>query len=158
MNTIVRVSLLRAPTYPDPDTDHGVHEFRTAIVASASIGDAVRVGYELNIPLREGVGMPVEPLVAVVGDGVSGDGMAGVVVEAVKLAEDGSGDVIVRLYESLGQTSVARVSASFDVSELREVDLLERPMERLGLRRDPVLSGDVVTLRPFEIASLRFVR
>ena len=99
--------------------------------------------------------MPVEPLVAVVGDGVSGDG---VVVEAVKLAEDGSQDVIVRLYESLGQTSVARVSASFDVSELREVDLLERPMEGLGLKRDPVLSGDVVTLRPFEIATLRFVR
>ncbi|KQP53736.1 glycoside hydrolase family 38 C-terminal domain-containing protein [Agreia sp. Leaf283] len=158
MNTIVRVSLLRAPTYPDPDTDHGVHEFHTAIVPSASIGDAVRAGYELNIPLREGLGMPVEPLVAVVGDGVSGDGMSGVVVEAVKLAEDGSGDVIVRLYESLGQTSVARVSASFDVSELREVDLLERPMEQLGLQRDPVLSGDVVTLRAFEIATLRFVR
>ena len=94
--------------------------------------------------------MPVEPLVAVSADGV--------VVEAVKLAEDGSHDVIVRLYESLGQTSVARVSASFDVSELREVDLLERPMEGLGLKRDPVLSGDVVTLRPFEIATLRFVR
>ena len=150
MNTIVRVSLLRAPTYPDPDTDHGEHEFRTAIVPSAGIGDAVRAGYELNIPLREGVGMPVEPLVAVTGDGV--------VVEAVKLSEDGSQDVIVRLYESLGQTSVARVSANFDVAKVREVDLLERPMEQLSLRRDPVLIGDVVTLRPFEIATLRFVR
>ena len=37
----------------------------------------------------------------------------GLVIEAVKLAEDGSGDVIVRLYESLGERSTGLVTANF---------------------------------------------
>jgi len=36
-----------------------------------------------------------------------------VVVEAVKLAEDGSGDVVVRLCEGLGSRAAARITATF---------------------------------------------
>ena len=39
------VSLLRAPRFPDPETDQGVHRFRHALVPGAAIGDAVREGY-----------------------------------------------------------------------------------------------------------------
>ena len=54
-----------------------------------------REGYRLNLPLRRvRGGNDIAPLVVV-------DDPA-VVVEAVKLAEDGSGDVVVRLYEALG--------------------------------------------------------
>ena len=77
-----------------------------------------------------------------------------VVVEAVKLAEDGSGDVVVRLYEALGTPGRLRGSrATFDHASVAETDLLERPLP------EPVaLDGDRLRLRPFQIVTLRFER
>ena len=76
-------------------------------------------------------------------------------VEAVKLAEDGSGDVIVRLYESLGQRSAGRLSANFG-ARVQTVDLLERPVDAPGV----VAGTDSVelTLRPFQLVTLRLAR
>lgn len=36
--TTVRVSLLRAPRFPDPETDQGVHRFRHALVPGPASG------------------------------------------------------------------------------------------------------------------------
>jgi alpha-mannosidase len=52
--TTVRLSLVRAPRYPDPDTDQGVHTFRYAFVPGAGIADAVREGYLINLPAVAG--------------------------------------------------------------------------------------------------------
>ena len=51
--TIVRLSLLRAPFYPDPEADQGEHTMRCSLAVGASVADAVREGYRLNLPLRE---------------------------------------------------------------------------------------------------------
>ena len=48
----VRATLLRAPRFPDPDTDQGRHTFRHAIVPGADVAAAARAGYGLNLPLR----------------------------------------------------------------------------------------------------------
>ena len=48
----IRASLLRAPRFPDPDTDQGRHSFRHAIVPGADVAAAARAGYGLNLPLR----------------------------------------------------------------------------------------------------------
>ncbi len=116
----VRATLLRAPLFPDPETDQGLHVFRFALVPGATVADAAEAGYALNLPLRRRTGAAVAPLVSV-------DGAA--YVEAVKLATDGSGDVVVRFYEPLGARASARVTASFDHGEVTEVDLLERPYD-----------------------------
>jgi alpha-mannosidase len=149
--TTVRVSLLRAPRYPDPDTDQGVHTLRYGFVPGAAIGDAVREGYLINLPERQVRGaVPVSALVAV-------DNPA-VVTEAVKLADDESGDVIVRLYESRGGRASARLTAGFTVAAARLTDLLERPLTEDG----PVPAGDdgavELSFRPFEIRTLRLTR
>src|SRR5205814_9527411 len=79
--TTVRLSLLRAPRYPDPETDQGVHRMRFALVPGADLADATREGYRLNLPERTVPGdAVVEPLVRV--------DHPGVVVSAVKLADD----------------------------------------------------------------------
>jgi alpha-mannosidase len=139
----VRLSLLRAPLFPDPETDQGRHVLRYALVPGAGIAGAAEAGYALNLPLRRRTGRPVEPLVRVEGTAY---------VEAVKLAEDGSGDVVVRLYEPLGARSSVRVAASFRHRGVTEVDLLERPSDS-GSWRDGRLD-----LRPFQIVTLRFGR
>ena len=138
----VRASLLRAPRYPDPETDQGRHVFQHALVVGATVLDAVAAGRELNQPdaVR---GVDVGPLVTVDGP---------VVLETLKLAEDGSGDVICRLYEPQGARATATLSLSFEPTSVTEVDLLERP------RDGTAWNGDRLSLRPFEIVTLRLVR
>ncbi|MBT2384127.1 glycoside hydrolase family 38 C-terminal domain-containing protein [Streptomyces sp. ISL-11] len=145
--TTVRLSLLRAPRFPDPRTDQGTHRFRYALVPGASVGDAVREGYRINLPERSVAGSTgVEPLVSVTGDAV--------VVSAVKLADDGSGDVVVRLYESLGGRARVRLAAGFDVAAVSVCDLLERAVGSAELSD----GGVPLAFRPFEIVTLRLRR
>jgi alpha-mannosidase len=152
--TTVRWSLLRAPRFPDPLTDQGRHSFRHALVAGASVADAVREGYQFHLPLRTAPGShPVAPLVTV--------DHPGVVVEAVKLADDRSGDLVVRLYEALGDRTRARLAVRVPITGLEEVDLLERPLPpgRSGPDGVPsvVAEGDgaELRLRPFQVVTLR---
>ncbi|WP_117213850.1 alpha-mannosidase [Allorhizocola rhizosphaerae] len=146
--TTVRLSLLRAPRFPDPETDQGQHRFRYALVPAASIGDAVRAGYRINLPMRSvrGGSEGVVPLVELDNEAV--------VVEAVKLADDESGDLIVRLYESRGARAQARLTFNVPVESIVETDLLERPFpDRAALDADGMLR-----LRPFQIVTLRIRR
>ncbi|MDX3352537.1 glycoside hydrolase family 38 C-terminal domain-containing protein [Streptomyces sp. ME01-24h] len=145
--TTVRVSLLRAPRFPDPETDQGVHRFRHALAPGASIGDAVAEGYGINLPERHVPGAAaVEPLVTVDNDAV--------VVSAVKLADDKSGDVIVRVYESRGGRATARLRPNFTAAEVTATDLLERPLA--GTAGPELVDGVVeLLLRPFQMVTLR---
>ena len=153
-STTVRLSLLRAPLFPDPEADQGRHTLRVSLRPGATIRDSVLEGYAFNLPKRKVLGAHgVPPLITCTGNGV--------VIETVKLAQDRSGDVIVRLYESLGARTRARVAADFETSDIVATDLLERPLGE----RSPVLriGGEGALhasfeLRPFQILTLRFIR
>ncbi|MFD5325751.1 alpha-mannosidase [Streptomyces sp. NPDC127092] len=147
--TTVRVSLLRAPRFPDPHTDQGLHRFRHALVPGAGVGDAVREGYRINLPERRVPGgADVAPLVGVADEAV--------VLSAVKLADDGSGDVVVRLYESRGGRARTRLTAGFALAGARPCDLLERPRDEQEVRVEG--DGVLVELRPFQLLTLRLAR
>lgn len=144
VTTTVRLSLLRAPRFPDPDTDHGLHEIEVGFVIGADAAIATAEGIRLNsIPTVIRGAREVEPLVEVSGEGI--------VVSAVKLADDGSGDVIVRVYEALGRRAVGELSVGFDHREVREVSLIEDDIEAPRL-------GGALHLRPFEVRTLRIAR
>jgi alpha-mannosidase len=147
--TTVGLSLLRAPRCPDPQADQGRHRFCYSLLPGADIGAAVAEGYALNLPLRVTAGSGTRPAPLVTVDGA--------IVEAVKLADDRSGDVIVRLYESLGGRTSAIVHPGFSVGQAQIVDLLERPVQD-----GPLTPGDDgqirLALRPFQILTLRLSR
>jgi alpha-mannosidase len=147
--TLVRQSLLRAPLFPDPESDQGEHLVRSSLTVGACIADAIDAGYALNLPLRAGAA-PIDPLVTVDGDGV--------LVEAVKLAEDRSGDVIVRVYEALGRRTSAAVRFAFGVDAVRQTDLLECELAE----PDGVDASDPasvrLSVRPFQVVTLRVRR
>ena len=86
----------------------------------------------------------MEPLVSVDGD---------VFVEAVKLAEDGSGDVVVRLYEPQG----ARTTAERD-APLRDDRRAARSTCSNGRSSQGAWDGHRLAVRPFQIVTLRFAR
>ncbi len=151
----VRLSLIRAALFPDPTQDQGQHSLQVGLVIGADVADAISEGYRINLPVRtvEGAAADIAPLLTV--------DRPGVVVEAVKLAEDGSGDVVVRLYEAFGMRTSARLTVSFAPTAVSETDLLERDTEPSAL--DGAVVGDdasevTLSLRPFQIVTLRFAR
>lgn len=146
--TTVRLSLLRAPLFPDPEADQGEHTFRISVRPDATIADAIREGYRLNLPVRAVSGAwPVEPLFTMSSDAV--------VIEAVKLAEDRSGDVIVRLYEAHGGRVMATLTTAFDFDTVVETDLLEREVDVVAARSVAGRAVDL-ELRAFQLVTLRF--
>jgi alpha-mannosidase len=143
MATSLRATLLRGPRFPDPETDRGPHRFRFLLLPGATPGDAIAAGYELNLPPAHRPGSHgVSPLVSLEGD-------TNVLIESVKLADDRSGDVVVRLYEAQGTPGTATVRTSVAAAAFVRTDLLERPAGADENR------GPRVRLRPFQIVTIR---
>ncbi|MFF3036803.1 alpha-mannosidase [Arthrobacter citreus] len=151
--TLLRASLLRAPLFPDPGADQGRHRFRFSLRPDATVAEAVQEGYRLNLPLRTvraSDAGSVAPL-AVLTPG-------SVLVETVKLADDRSGDVVLRLYEALGGHTNAVLTAGFQARTALQTDLLERPE---GTRAQLPRRDDgrwELGFRPFEVKTVRLAR
>ncbi|ROQ37477.1 alpha-mannosidase [Frondihabitans sp. PhB188] len=145
--TLVRESLLRAPRFPDPTADQGRHVLRTVLGVAPGVLDAAAEGYRVNLPVRtiDGAGVDVvEPLVTV--------SSPAVFAEAVKLAEDRSGDLIVRLYEAEGGRATATVGFGVPITSAWTTDLLERDRGDGGWDAATPIE---LTLRPFQLVTLR---
>ena len=143
--TTVRFSLLRAPLFPDPESDQGEHIMRFRIAPGATIGDAVALGYDLATPLRAvRATAPVAPIVT--------SSNPAVVIETVKLAGDGSGDLVVRLYESRGGKAHTTLTLAGTAEAIESTDLLERALDG-----DVHAAGASVEL-PFHAFQLRTIR
>lgn len=142
--TTVRFSVIRAPRFPDPESDQGEHRVRFRLRPGSEIRDAVALGYDLATPLRTAAA-PLVPLVA--------SSHEGVVIETVKLAEDGSGDLVVRLYESLGARARTTLALDGSAEVIEVTDLLERPLDG-----EASATGSSIDLdfRPFQLRTLRF--
>ncbi|SNY68762.1 alpha-mannosidase [Paractinoplanes atraurantiacus] len=141
VTTTVRLSLLRAPRFPDPETDQGAQTCSYGLVIGAGVAEATEAGIAMNLPARVVTGdHGFDPLVSVEGDGI--------VVSGVKLADDRSGDLIVRVYESQGRRATGTLVVHTDVRSAQTVSLLERPIEA---------AGDALTLQltPFEVRTIR---
>lgn len=145
--TLVRESLLRAPQFPDPHADQGLHVLRTTLAIAPGVLEAAGVGYRLNLPPRSVAGASedaVAPLVVV--------SSPAVFVEAAKLAQDRSGDLVIRLYEAQGGRATTTVAPGVEFWRVWRTDLLERELPGAGWSGDQSVE---LTLRPFEIVTLR---
>ena len=153
----VRVSLAKAAMYPDPSADRGHHEVTLAIRPHAGgLAEVRAAAARLNAPLRVVCNGTATAAPAPIVQISSADGAAapGVEVDAVKLADDGSGDLIVRLHEAIGNRTRCSVATLGRVTDAWHCNLLEEPE-----RGDEVGDGVVaVTLRPFQIVTLRLRR
>ncbi|MFC9559487.1 alpha-mannosidase [Agromyces sp. NPDC056965] len=149
--TLVRQSLLRAPLFPDPHSDQGRHRLRSSIAIGTDVLDAAEEGYRLNLPLRAVVGASAVSAL------VRSDSPS-IVIESVKLAEDRSGDLVVRLYEARGARTQGVVTVDCEVGGIVESDLLERTIaEPTALIGVDGASAEL-NLRPFQLVTLRFAR
>ena len=146
----IRLSLHRGGTHPDVTGDAGRHEMTYSfLVHNGDFGakNVVRPAYELNIPAVAAKGTSsVDPLLSVDADDI--------ICETVKPAEDGSGDIILRLYECEGRRSGAKLAFGIPVKGVFLTDMLEDGGEAVSLDGNSC----ALSFRPFEIKTVRVKR
>ena len=138
----IALSLLRAPLVPDDTADRGAHSFNYAIMPfAASFRDSgvVKAGIAFAEPWREDAGFCMD------GDAI--------ILDAVKPADDGSDDIILRLYESLRTRGEGVLHLPF-AAKVYESSMDESETGAL------LGEGTAIPLRmkPFQIRTLRLVR
>jgi len=125
---VLGLSLVRAPTYPDPTADRGEHRFTYSLLphpGDLCRGGVVQAGYELNVPLRIATSER-HPGPRGVHYSAMQCTPANVVIDTVKKAES-SDRLIVRLYEAFGQHGATALDWEASRGPAKPVDLLERP-------------------------------
>jgi alpha-mannosidase len=158
LDNVIRLTLLRGPTDPDPEADLGEHIFTYSLLPHAGSWDeqTVAEAYALNDPLIV-VANDREHLPAQVNmwkgqaSFVAVD-MPHVVIETIKLAEDGQG-VIVRLFESQRKRGRFTVKCAFPLAGAWRTNLLEENQETI------VVSGQELSaaIKPYQIMTLRLL-
>lgn len=142
------LNLLRSPNYPDPDADQGEHRFTYSflphtgdLARSGVIGQAAQLNQGLVMLDSFSAGQHRFPI-RLTGDGVS--------LEVVKKAEK-EPCLVLRLVETLGCHSMARLETDWPKAHLVETDLMEwrdGPLHPLPLD---------IRMKPFEIRTYRLV-
>jgi alpha-mannosidase len=147
----INLSLLRSPLHPDPAADKRINHFNYAFYA----WDGWDAMPELQ---KEAYAFNVETL-ALKGAGGTKSLLKldepGIMLEALKPAEDGSGDLIARLYESSRKASKVRLDFGLTLKSAFEADMLERPGKKLSLKSGSQGPSLALDFHPFEIKTLR---
>jgi alpha-mannosidase len=150
---LLRLTLLRSPTWPDPDADRGHHHFHYALYPHAGTWKeamTIRHGFEYNYPLTAVVttahagALPAEHSFASASP-------ENVVLTAVKKAEDAKG-LIFRAYEWAGKDSTVEFHVPPGATAATVTNMMETP-EGSPLE----VAGDVVkaSIHPYEILTIR---
>lgn len=146
---ILRITLIKSSTSPDPEADQGHHAFTYSLLplqeANRTILD--REAYDLNAPARVLPGSELGsdragPLFACLPENI--------IAETVRPTEDGKA-VVVRVFEAHGLSCYASLSFGTVPNDVAEVDFFENvigPIEVVGAEVS-------FEMRPFEIKSFR---
>jgi alpha-mannosidase len=153
IGNLLRLTLLRSPTWPDPEADRGIQHFRYALYPHAGTWQQAmteRKGYELNYPLQATVVMPHTGSLPPSHSFLSVDD-DNVILTAVKKSEDDDA-LILRVYDWSGKPSNARFTLPPGATSATEVNLMEQP-----IGSPLAVNADTVTLPvgPFEIRTLK---
>lgn len=144
----MRLTLIKAGTYPNPDADLGLHEFTYSIYPHKDTwkeADTQKVAYNLNVPMYAAAGNTHK--------GILPDSMSLIsidkencIIEAVKKAEQGDG-VIVRLYEYMNRRESVEVKTVREISKVCECDLTENSIGTVEHHGNSFK----FTIKPYEI-------
>jgi len=148
-DNVMRLSLLKSPTWPDEHADEGEHRFTYWLYPhnDSLIEDTIALGYTLNHPLRIIDSLVndkpnfLKPLVDT----------REVIIETIKQAEDGDG-VIIRCYEPYRSRGWAEFETAFPLKSAYICNLLEDDLEEVLLDDETHFR---VYIRPFQIVTLR---
>ena len=147
LDNSLNLTLLKSALSPDMTADKGQQIFKYAIYAwngGIAESDLIKNAYELNCPVTLQAGNAGEKSLFQVDQ-------PNIIIETVKPAEDGSGDVIMRLYEALRTATMAELATSFPLKSVQQTDMLEKSLGDLVVEEERVK----LVFRPFEVKTLR---
>lgn len=152
-DNVMRITLLRSPTMPDPMADFGEHEFKYSLYPHAGLWneETQREAYLLNDPIisyQSSVNSKQSPISNL--QSLVSCSSPNVIVETVKRAEDGDG-FIVRLYESQRKRGQVQVKVGCAVESAWVTNLLEDNESALSVDNDSI----ILNLKPYQIMTLR---
>ncbi len=154
----MNLTLLRSPLAPDHTADKGVQKFTYAFTMWEPedepnyVNLAVTLGYELNYPVQPMLGDAGEECSLLRCD------KANIILECLKPAEDGSGDLILRLYESNNVFTNCTIHLDLPFTKLYETNMLEENGVEVPFEKgdcDCCCAEINLAFRPFEIKTLR---
>jgi alpha-mannosidase len=151
---VIRLSLLKSATDPDPLADLGEHHMVYSLLPH--VGDwrteVAPAAYDLNDPLivrridgstaKNSANQSQGAFVAV--------DAPNVIIETIKAAEDGRG-FIVRLYENQRYRGKVTLKAGFALAEANHCNLLEVDAESITVQNDSI----TLDITPYQIISVR---
>jgi alpha-mannosidase len=152
---VMRITLLRSPTAPDPKADHGEHQFKYSLYPHAGPlnEETQREAYLLNDPIivyRSNVESHRSKRKISNLNSLVSISRSNVIIETIKRAEDGDG-IILRLYESQRKRGPVQVKLGFAVESAWETNLLEENEAELEVDGDSVQ----LNLKPYQIMTIR---
>lgn len=137
---LISLNCLRSPLYPDPNADRGSHSFTYWIYphqAGALESQVIRLGYELNQPLRFGGETCLTAPIAAAREG-------NILLETVY--RERSGEMVLRFYETCGKQTTTTIDLRPGFDGVWETDMLTE-------NRSPV-DLTSMTFKPYEIKTL----
>jgi alpha-mannosidase len=157
-DNVIRLSLLRSPTSPDPHADEGVHQFAYSLLphAGTDLTETIAEAYGLNDPLicwsnptpKKAAERDENGLVWF--EYPEDEDAPQPIIETVKQAEDGQG-LIIRLYEGQRRRGTVSLRAGFSIRAAWQTNLLEENQQALEITGE----GVSFNLNPFQIVTLR---
>ncbi|MGA2533724.1 MAG: glycoside hydrolase family 38 C-terminal domain-containing protein [Candidatus Aminicenantales bacterium] len=157
----LRMSIVHGPTAPDPEADRGRHELLYSLCPHAGTwkeADTTRRGAEFNNALIARTGM-THPGTLPAARSFVQVAPANIVLSTLKM-ESGynSRNLIVRLYETFGKKTEAKLSFPWPVQAV-ETDLIERPVKDTAVWSSQGAANEIaVPVGPYEIKTLKVVR
>lgn len=150
LGSSLNLTLLKSAIAPDMTADKGLQEFTYSFYAwngCFAESDVIKEAYELNCPvIVKHAEAGHKSLIEI--------DAPNVIIEAVKLAEDGSGDIIVRLYEAKRMSANCTFKTVLPVKKAYFASMLE-DIEKETAISDGAIRFDI---KPFEIKTLRLKR
>lgn len=141
------LTLLKAGAMPDLNADKGLQKFTYSVMPfSQHLCDSkvVKNGYELNSPVILKNGFMEEKSMLNAAD-------ENIIIDTVKTAEDGSGDVIIRLYECMKALTHTTLNIGFGVKGAYRTNMLEENQEAVEVKNNQIR----LMVKPFEVVTLR---
>lgn len=145
---IIRLSLIKTATDPDPEQDQGLHEFMYSLLPHTGDfcqGQTVKESFLLNQPM-----MVVPGRTMVSGKSFIRFSRDSVELDAVKESEDGKA-IVIRFHDYTGGSARIQVLPGFPYEKWSEADLMENPTSAFHEEKEIVVS-----VKPYEIVTLLF--
>jgi alpha-mannosidase len=148
-DNVIRLSLLRSSTNPDPQADQGAHRFSYSLLPhAANLNTVAKEAYCLN-----------DPIISYGGNSETAKSLdslfrlkGGAIIETIKAAEDGNG-LILRLYENQRRRGYIEVESALPIREAYIANILEENQEALAAEANSLR----IYLKPFQILTIRLI-